>query len=44
MWDVTQPGKAYQTQEEAQRSSPEALVDGINSILSTIQQQEVTNE
>lgn len=43
MWDVTQTGKAYQTEPEIQPSSPEKLVEGINTILSTIQQ-EVINE
>ena len=43
-WDVTQTGKAYQTQEELQVSSPETLVEGINTILTTIKQQEVIND
>ena len=44
MWGVTQAGKAYQTGDEITPSSPEALVDGINTILTTIKQQEVINE
>ena len=44
MWGVTQTGKAYQTEEELQVSSPEAIAQGINHILTTITQQEVINE
>ena len=39
-WDVSQPGRPYQTEKQIQPSTPDALVEGINNILSIIQQEE----
>lgn len=39
-WDVNQVGTPFQTEREIQPSTPEALVEGINSILNTIEQEE----
>lgn len=42
-WNINQAGTPYQTEKELQPSSTDALVEGINSILNHIQQEE-TNE
>ena len=42
-WNINQAGTPYQTEKELRPSSTDALVEGINSILNHIQQEE-TNE
>lgn len=39
-WNINQPGTPYQTEKQIQPSSPDALAEGINRILSIIQQEE----